>query len=521
MKIYRFIVILLVPVILLCSCNVNSVEYLREEAYDFASIGLIDQGVYLCKAGNGAHLEIKVSGNTNSYTYQWYQCSSPKKENPKKIEGAVNYYLDTEPIAEKNKIYYFYCDVTNSPLRITHSSQVFYVADTGLPTVYINTPSTIKDTSNWIDNCTLTIDDDTYNEVSVKGRGNSSWDMPKKSYTIKFDSKTDILGMGEDKKWVLIANYADKTLLRNYLASYLGNNLFNSHWNPEFKIVDVVLNGEFLGTYLLGEQIKIGKNRLNMDDIADKFNNRKNLAKGGFIFACDKHDETEIELTTTRGRTFILKDPDPDNFDGYETTLPDDVYEFMLSVIQKAEDVIYSEDFADSTNGYSSVIDVDSFVDYYIVNELTKNVDAAWSCSVYFYYNPKDGKIYMGPNWDFDISCGNVNYKECDIATGFHIRNSGWHERLFEDPAFCDAVKTRWNDKRTELYNVINVFIQETATSIKTSADCNFVKWPILGKHVWPNAVGARKRTTYQSEIDYLINWLNTRYTWLDNEINK
>lgn len=501
------------------SCSFNTVEYLNEEAYDFDSIGLVDQGCYLCKKGKGVSLKMEVSGDEDSYLYQWFKCSSPDKENAEKIEGAVNNTFYTGPIAEKNKVYYFYCDVTKKGLfDVTRSSSTFYVADTGLPTVYINTPAFINDTSTWVKDCTITIDDKTYSNASVKGRGNTSWDMPKKSYSIKFKSKEDLLGMGNDKKWVLIANYSDKTLLRNYLASYLGNYLFNNNWEPEFRFVDVVLNDEYLGTYLLGEQIKIGSNRLKMDDISDKFNDSEDLDEGGFIFACDKHDETEIEFITTRGRTFVLKDPDPDNFDGYETTLPENVYDFMLGVIQEAEDVIYSEDFKSPEFGYESVIDVDSFVDFYIVNELTKNVDANWSCSVYFYYNPIDKKIYMGPNWDFDISCGNINYNGCDATSGFHIRNSGWHQRLFEDPAFCEAVKERWNEKKEDLCNVINSFIQETADDIKVSAELNFVKWPILGKYVWPNASGFWKRRTYQSELDYLIEWLNKRYTWIDSQ---
>lgn len=198
---HRFLVLLLVPVILLSSCNINSVDYLKEEAYDFDSVELFNQGAHICKTGDTVHLEIKITGNKNSYTYQWYKCSSLDKENSEKIEGAVDYFLDIAPVEEEKKFYYFYCDVTkNIPFEITRSSQVFSVIDTGLPTVYINTPSVIKDTSNWVKNCTLTIDEDAYSEVSVKGRGNSSWGMPKKSYTIKLDSKTDFLGMGEDKK---------------------------------------------------------------------------------------------------------------------------------------------------------------------------------------------------------------------------------------------------------------------------------------------------------------------------------
>lgn len=193
----------------------------------------------------------------------------------------------------------------------------------------------------------------------------------------------------------------------------------------------------------------------------------------------------------------------------------------MANIIQTAEDVLYSEEWLDEENGYKKYIDTDSFIDWYFVNEITKNNDACWFSSVYFYYDPKNCKLYMGPDWDFDISCGNIDYNGCDNYEGFWIKNSGWHKRLFEDPEFTEKVKNRWNETKTSLNDAINTTIKEKSDYLDKSANLNFKRWNILGTYVWPNPTGYDTRTTYESEVEYLITWLNNRFLWLDAEINK
>ena len=131
----------------------------------------------------------------------------------------------------------------------------------------------------------------------------------------------------------------------------------------------------------------------------------------------------------------------------------------------------------------------------------------------------------MGPNWDFDISCGNINYNGCDASSGWRIKNSVWISRLFSDPAFVEKVKARWNEVSSSLSVLINSSgstggIQALADEISVSAEYNFLKWKILGIYVWPNAAGYEERITYQSEVDYMVNWLNCRYNYMDEEIN-
>ena len=393
---------------------------------------------------------------------------------------------------------------------------------TNLPIVKINTVDGLSITSkeDWKD---AVIDisnvlDESWNleelDIEIKGRGNSTWTMPKKSYSIKLSSKKEILGMKKHKRWVLVANYSDKTLLRNYLVSGLGNMYFNSEWNPSFKSVNLILNGEYYGVYILGEQIKIDSKRVDIqaiDEIEKDVNgdDEENLDDGGFICEVNARMDELFNFTTTKGIKISLKEPDE---------VSTDIQEKIKSVVQSAEDVLYSEYWLDSEIGYSKYFDLDSFVDWYIVNELTKNNDACFFSSVYFYYNPSDKLIHMGPNWDFDISCGNINYNGCDNPEGYWIKNSGWIKRMFQDTNFENKVKARWNENREDIYSYINTSIQENADYLSDAAELNFSKWDILGTYVWPNADGYAERTTYQSEVDYLIGWLNKRFEFLDKE---
>lgn len=370
-------------------------------------------------------------------------------------------------------------------------------------------------------------DDLTLDKIQIKGRGNSSWGQPKKPYTLKFDKKNEVLGMAKSKKWVLVANYSDKALLRNDFASYLGNEIFtNMAWNPSFTSVDFILNGEYKGTYLLGEQIKIDEKRVNIQDISDAVlekgddwngDGTVDEKDGGFIFEVNttRMDEA-YNYRTNEGIGMSLKDPDVDDFAGNEAV----VEAFMESVIQSAEDALYSETYTDAENGYAKYLDVDSFIDWYLVNELAKNNDACWFSSVYLYYDPSDGKLHMGPDWDFDIGLGNIYYNGCDKSEGFWIKDSGWHNRLFTDPAFVAKVKSRWNEVKGKVQMAVTAEIQSKANAIAASAELNFKRWQILGTYVWPNAAGYDKRNTYQSEVDYLVNWTNNRYEWLDSAIN-
>ncbi len=507
-----------------------------------------------------ATLNFEISLPGYIIKYQWFECSSETSTQGTAIIPTIENGANTTsfcPVYTEPGIHYYYClakllisngNNTNNTLELDLArSDLVCVVYTGLPTIYLNTGNTPTSEITKETYClgSLKIVDAQYDTLQysftkkdkttgkakegVKGRGNSSWNMPKKGYNIKFDSKESILGMPKSKKWCLIANYNDKSLLRNKYSSILSNNLFNSGWNPHFVFVDLVMNDEYLGNYIICEKNTIEDDRINIQDISDctakKINDGKyidkngdgeiNLFDGGFILEVDQPsrvtDEDYYFRTSKCG--FCLKDPDD---------VDDDIKVHIKTVVETAENVLYGDNFTDSENGWTKYMDINSFVDWYIINEFAKNNDARFYSSVYLFYNPADGKIHIGPIWDFDISCGNINYNGNDTPEGFWIKSSVWISRMFEDPQFVSKVKARWNEKKNELQETFaaNGTIQTLADSIAVSAEFNFKKWPILGTNIWPNPAGYANRTTYQSEVDYLKTWLSTRYNWLDTAIN-
>jgi hypothetical protein len=302
--------------------------------------------------------------------------------------------------------------------------------------------------------------------------------------------------MQSNKRWVLLANYSDKTLLRTAFAFNLGLSVFNNlKWTPNSRMVEVVLNNEYIGVYQIVEQIRLDKNRVDID-----------LDKGEFLLEVNASLDEKFNFTTARGIQFSFKEPEEPGASQFDA---------IKLKIQEIEDILYSDDFADEINGYAKYIDVASFIDWYLVNEVTKNNDAILHKSVYMFY--KDNKIFMGPLWDFDISSGNINFNGCDNPEKYWIRNYKWTSRLFEDPNFVLKVKSRWNEKKNELLNEI-ANISFNASQLNNAANNNFKRWDILNTHVWPNRIVAG---SYVGEVSELSSWLNQRHYWLNSNINK
>ncbi|MCL2771898.1 MAG: CotH kinase family protein [Oscillospiraceae bacterium] len=421
--------------------------------------------------------------------------------------------------------------------------------DNGIPVVVINTENNKKITSkSTYRNATLKIIDSALNPygeglydgaITIKGRGNSSWDMPKKGYTIEIADKAQILDMPSFDKWMLVANYADKSLMRNYTAVELYRDM-GAAYSPRLRYVDLVLNGQYVGTYNIGELIDIGQGRLDFPKIKGS-DTTKITSKGQEkiipastgddlsgtylleVNSTDKYDTDEIIFETKKinwtaqtdgvGHFFSIKQPGAKN-------MSEDAYNYISDYVNKAEDALFSDDFTDPNKGYRAYIDPSTYIDWYIVNELFKQVDADFYTSVYM-YKPRDGKLCMGPIWDFDLGAGNANYRGGDDPTGWYVRDCDWFTRLFEDPAFVQEFKDRWNYVKTHYFNRMFERIDSTAALLDKSQAMNFAKWKILGVYVWPNADGFQSRTTYQDEVDFLKTWLKARIDWMDQEINK
>jgi hypothetical protein len=333
-------------------------------------------------------------------------------------------------------------------------------------------------------------------EMEIRGRGNTTWSFPKKPYRVKLGSAASLLGMPSDKDWVLLANYADKTLMRNSLAFHLGSEM-NFAYTPRTTPVDVVLNGVYQGNYLLGEHVKADKDRVNIEELG-----------GYFLELDDYRDGIYFELAS--GLPIVIKSPDEDE-------MTDEQLNYIKGYMQQAEDVIFSDDFADPVEGYAKFINPETFIEWYWVSEVFKNIDARDVSSI-FYYKDRDEKLNMGPLWDFDVAAGNASVNAGDDPTSFYVREAKWFKRLFEDPAFKSAAEARWFTLRNELLANLPGVIDDYAGKLELSQEQNFYKWDILDQPIWPStqALGS-----YEEEVAYLKEWLSERIAWIDAQIER
>lgn len=377
---------------------------------------------------------------------------------------------------------------------------------TGLPIVYINTEEKkaidskeeyVKGTIRIVSNNVNGIPDFEAS-MKIKGRGNSTWQLPKKPYKMKFDEKVSLLGEPADKEWVLLANYTDKTQLHNEIAFFMGE-MSSLEYTPRTNFVEVVLNGIYNGTYQLGEQLKIAKNRVNVGD-------------DGYLLEIDAKAEAEDITFNVQHieQPINIKDPDVE--------VGSEAYTYVVTYLDNIDRILFSEEFKDPSNGYAKYLDMQSFVDWYLINEIAKNSDAIFYTSCYMNLS-REGKLKMGPLWDFDIAFGNINYNvNAAEPEGFWIKGSNqWYKRLFQDPAFVSLVKERFAyfySQKDIIFNEIN----RNAEYLQYAAIENNNKWGTLYTYTWPNSdiLGS-----YQNEVQSMKNWLSRRFEWLNTAMSE
>ena len=364
-------------------------------------------------------------------------------------------------------------------------------------------------------NATLSVfsKDNTLENVSltIKGRGNSSWfNAPKKSYTIKFEKKQEFLGFASNKSFALIANYFDKTLLRNITAYSLAKKVFTKmSWAPSAKTVHLFIDGVYQGLYSAVETVKIAKNRVNIPDISDFVSSQDttNFEDYGFILEVNDRMDEYTSFKSDKGVPFSLKEPDGKD-------LNKDICNKIEEKTNSVEAKVYQGDFSEFD------LDLYSFADWWIVEELAKNTDSQFYSSCYMYFDPDDKKFHMGPVWDFDLGFGN---NMVDVNTdGFQAdaasNGANWILELRKSDEFMNIVKTRWSECKELIESYFSTEYEENLSKIKEDVDVNFIRWPILGKSVWKAPNDCEKRTTYDSEVEYFKTWKDNRIQWLSSQ---
>ena len=403
-------------------------------------------------------------------------------------------------------------------MTITNGSKskdytIYVHSYTGLPVMWIETEGrqAITSKENYLrasfrlveDVKTRAAGDVIEDSVSIKGRGNSTWtESPKKPFRLKFDKKISLFNEPKDKSWVLLSNYADKSMIRIQSSLYMGS-ISNLEYTPNGHFVELMLNGRYHGTYLLTDKLKISEDRVN-------------VGKDGFLLEIDYWSRVQSEsdaryFTVSHISNAInIKDP--------EVEYDDDNYNYIRNYMAIVDSVLYDDNFLDSNEGWQKYMDIESFVDWFIINEIAKNYDAIFRTSCYMNLK-RNGKLKMGPIWDFDIGYGNCYeaYDDCRIPEGYHVKNASWYTRLFQDPAFVAKVKERFNyfySKRDDIMREINA----NAMYLKYAVQENENRWHTFYTYTWPNY---DIWGSYNNEVQSMKEWLNARFEWLKGEFDK
>jgi spore coat protein CotH len=358
---------------------------------------------------------------------------------------------------------------------------------------------------------------DTYNEynglISIRTRGQSSADFAKKTYRFELidNSGTDtsfaLLGMPKESDWVLFGPYTDKSQVRNKFGYDLASRM--GHYAPRTRFCELTINGQLDGLYILTEQIKRDKNRVDISKLTET-DIAGNDVTGGYIFKYDKFDQNMKWFTNDREIVYpdVLNDAQKAYISQFFTT-----YDLTLS----------SDDFRDPVKGFRKYASDSSLVDFIIINEITKNADAFLN-STYLYKDrdDKDGRVKFGPVWDFDLGFGNSTFHNGDKTVGWQfVENDRMNlTRYFEDTLFVKLFQKRYHELRAKTYSNDSIFtcLNELTDQIELVRERNYNVWPLIDKNLFFPAYYV---DSYANEITYMEDWITTRLKWLDNNVDK
>jgi CotH kinase protein len=345
--------------------------------------------------------------------------------------------------------------------------------------------------------------------LEIRGRGNNTWEFDKKPYKLKLTNSTALLGMPANKHWVLLANYADRTLLRNEAAFHLGEQL-GLAWTPRNVQVEVTLNGEYLGIYALTEQVRVGSQRVNIPELKATDTAAATITGGYLIEVDTRRGEIYCPQSALTLTVFCFNNPEDLTEPGRDVQRA-----YIGAYLDATEAAMFSGGFSDPVNGYAGYIDVDSAIDFYLVNELFKNIDANFNSSV-FLFKPRGGKLFFGPLWDFDRAVGNAPYLGVENPVGWHVRTASWYARLFDDPAFDARVKARWKQLREDgVIEELQDFIDRREAWLSKVQAKNFERWDILYTPIGYNMpVGP-----WALQVSGMQDWLQQRVAWMDSQL--
>ncbi len=478
------------------------------------------------KSGASASLQVKSLKDGSWYTIETGTQNSG---------GVATFYI-SDPLEMKHQ----YRAVSNG---ITTTNPVFWAGplldkDTGVATVHFSSKEgdSVNTRSRWFDGEFAMKAGPNFPEcenegifkgpgkeevAELKGRGNYSWSFSKKSFSLNLDDANNLCGLGSSKKWALVANHYDRSLIRNPMASWVGTKFTNMGWTPQQRPVDLYVNGSYRGSYTLIERINFEGGRLDFDELKaeDDPTDCTDPAKrtGSYLMEWDFRKGAEFNFTAGSRGWVGLKEPEDEDFCSAMGS-------YINGYVDAADKALFGSNFTDNTNGWKKYIDTASAVDYYLAMEFLKPVDGNMWASVYM-YKPRGEKIHFGPLWDFDLAEGSANRAGNVVSPqSWYLRNSlgvsamqsskTWFNRLNEDPEFRAAVKARWNQVDQDLHPTS--FIGSYKSKIAQSASENYKKWNYSSKISKYQVI----KGSWSADVEYVRSWLESRNSWMNSQLD-
>ncbi len=395
---------------------------------------------------------------------------------------------------------------------------------TNLPLVVIHTQDAVEpaDKVNNIVSIVSIVGDDgslLTDSATTRLRGNASMQFPKKPYRIKFAHKQRPLNAAaKAKKWTLINNYGDKTLMRNIVAFHLSE-VVGMPYTPFCRAVDVMLNGEYKGCYQLCDQVEIGKGRINIKKM-EPTDTQGDALTGGYFWEIDAYAyEEQSWFNSNHGNPVTIKSPDEDDITAEQSN-------YLRNHFNSMEADVYGTQYQDPTNGWRRLLDEQTFLKHFLVGEMSGNTDTYWS--VYQYKQRGNDTIFTGPVWDFDLAFDNDNRTyPVNNKRDFIYRSGGSHagdmqrfvDRIvISDPQTLTTLREIWDKARHNGLSdsELNQYIDSIAQALNESQRLNFMRWDILGQWVHQNPQVAG---SYTGEVGVLKNFVSKRVAWMDNRL--
>ena len=359
--------------------------------------------------------------------------------------------------------------------------------------------------------------------LDIRGRGNASWGFPKKPYRMKLYHKTSVLGLpAVEKNWTLINNYGDKTLMRNLLAFDLSQR-FQMPYTPAGTPVNVYLNGEFQGCYQLCDHIEVATNRVDISKMTANDVALPNLS-GGYCIEMDAYWASEnLYFFSQRGVPVSFKYPKIDEINTAQ-------FDYIKSHFNLMETAVFSSNFKDPVNGYRKYLDLETFIRFFLIGEISGNTDTYWQ--TYLYKKRNNDKLFSGPVWDFDLAYENdvrtypintrtgSNWIYASTGSVLHGSVRDMVNRLFTDVEFFNQMKSiyaYYRDQQFITEEILLDVVDSYANDLEDSQKLNFMRWNILNSIVHQNP---RTYGSYAGEVENVKNYIKGRIRWMDLKLS-